>query len=79
MDEEQQRERADPISRTFALITMKLEDATGIAADSQGQIKQPPVNPARFRSPGRLPFAILWSRVTDHDRHSAGAGFLKPR
>jgi hypothetical protein len=33
MDEEQQRERADLLSRLFALITMKLEDAAGIAAE----------------------------------------------
>jgi hypothetical protein len=37
MDEEQQRERADLLSRLFALITMKLEDAGGIAADCQGR------------------------------------------
>lgn len=37
MDEEQQRQRADLISRLFALITMKLEDAAGIAADCQGR------------------------------------------
>ena len=38
MDEEQQRQRADLISRLFALITMKLEDAAGIAADCQGRL-----------------------------------------
>lgn len=32
MDEEQLRERANLISRLFALITIKLEDAAGIAA-----------------------------------------------
>ena len=37
MDDEQKRERADLISRLFALITMKLEDAVGIAADCQGR------------------------------------------
>lgn len=37
MDEEQQRERADLISRLFALTTMKMEDAAGIAADCQGR------------------------------------------
>ena len=37
MDEEQQRERADLLSRLFALITMKLEDAAGIAAECQGR------------------------------------------
>ena len=37
MDEEQQRERADHFSRLFALITMKLEDAAGIAADCQAR------------------------------------------
>ena len=37
MDEEQQRQRADLISRLFALITMKLEDAAGIAVDCQGR------------------------------------------
>lgn len=35
MDEEQQRERADLISRMFALITAKLEDAATIAAECQ--------------------------------------------
>lgn len=40
MAEEQQRERADPISRLFALITMKLENAAGIAADCQGRRSQ---------------------------------------
>ena len=38
MDQEQQRERAGLVSRLFALITMKLEDAAGIAADCQGQL-----------------------------------------
>ena len=37
MDEEQQRGAADLLSRLFALITMKLEDAAGIAADCQGR------------------------------------------
>lgn len=37
MDEELQRERADLISRLFALITMNLEDSAGIAADCQGR------------------------------------------
>ena len=37
MDEEQQRERADLLSRLFAMITMKLEDAAGIAAECQGR------------------------------------------
>ena len=37
MDEDQQRERADLLSRLFALITMKLEDAAGIAAECQGR------------------------------------------
>lgn len=37
MDEEQQLERADLLSRLFALITMKLEDAAGIAAECQGR------------------------------------------
>ena len=37
MDEEQQLERADLIARLFALITMKLEDAAGIAAECQGR------------------------------------------
>ena len=37
MDDEQQREQADLISRMFALITMKLEDAAGIAAECQGR------------------------------------------
>ena len=37
MDEEQQREREDRIARMFALITMKLEDAAGIAAECQGR------------------------------------------
>lgn len=38
MDKQQQRERADLISRLFALITMQLEDAAGIAADCQGRL-----------------------------------------
>lgn len=37
MDEEQPRERADTISRLFALITMKLEDAARIAAECQAR------------------------------------------
>ena len=37
MDDEQKRERGDHLSRLFALITMKLEDAAGIAADCQGR------------------------------------------
>lgn len=37
MDDEQQRERADLLSGLFTLITMKLEDAAGIAADCQGR------------------------------------------
>lgn len=37
MDEEQLRERANLISRLFALITIKLEDAAEIAADCKGR------------------------------------------
>ena len=33
MDEEQQRERADLLSRLLALITMKLEDGSAVVAD----------------------------------------------
>ena len=36
MDEEQQKACAERLSRLFALITMKLEDAAEIAADCQG-------------------------------------------
>lgn len=36
-DREAQDERAELISRTFALITAKLEDAAVIATDSQGR------------------------------------------
>lgn len=35
MDEEQRREKTELIARMFALITMKLEDGAGIAADAQ--------------------------------------------
>ena len=35
-DREAQEERADLISRTFALITAKCEDAATLAAKSQG-------------------------------------------
>jgi hypothetical protein len=35
-DIEQQKERADLISRMFALLTAKFEDAAGFAADCQG-------------------------------------------
>ena len=37
MDEEQQRERADLLSRLFAMITMKPKNAAGIAAECQGK------------------------------------------
>ena len=37
MDEEQQQERADLISRVFALITGKLEDAATLAVECQGR------------------------------------------
>ena len=33
MDKEQQRERADPLSRLLALITMKLEYGSAVVAD----------------------------------------------
>lgn len=36
-DREAQEERADLISRTFALITAKCEDAATLAAKSQGR------------------------------------------
>ena len=36
-DREAQEERADLISRTFALITAKCEDAATLAAESQGR------------------------------------------
>jgi hypothetical protein len=36
-DEEDQEERADLIARMFALLTAKLEDAAGIAADCQAR------------------------------------------
>ena len=36
MDEEQQKARAELLSRLFALITGKLESAARIAADCQG-------------------------------------------
>lgn len=35
MDEARQEERAQRISAVFALLTAKLEDATGLAADGQ--------------------------------------------
>ena len=34
---EAQQERAELVSRTFALITAKLEDAAALAAQSQGR------------------------------------------
>lgn len=38
MDEEQRQERADLISRIFALITAKLEDAATIAVECQRRL-----------------------------------------
>ena len=37
MDEEQRQERAELIARMFALLTAKLEDGAGIAADAQAR------------------------------------------
>lgn len=37
VDREEQEARADLVSRLFALITMKLEDAAGIATEGQGR------------------------------------------
>lgn len=38
MDQEEQERRAELISRMFALITAKLEDAATIAVDCQGRV-----------------------------------------
>lgn len=37
MDEQQRQERAELIARMFALLTAKLEDGAGIAADAQAR------------------------------------------
>ena len=37
MDQEEQEERAELISRMFALLTAKLEDAATLAAESQSR------------------------------------------
>lgn len=37
MDEEQHQERAELISRMFALLTAKLEDGAGIAGEAQAR------------------------------------------
>ena len=37
MDQEEQEERTELVSRMFALLTAKLEDAATLAAESQGR------------------------------------------
>lgn len=41
MDEEQRQERAELISRMFALLTAKLNDGAGVAGDAQARDLQP--------------------------------------